>query len=205
MANAFHQDQGPAEGIHALHNWDVLDATARLALAVVAADVGKVAHQTSDNTFWLLTTSAPTWVDITAAGASPPVFGTEYQVASSLPITTTTSATFLSKVSLASVALVGGVYRVGVSYGWNHDATTSDFEAQILVNAVQQGEIHKQEPKDATGADPTGSTQRFFTSRVFYLTLAAAAAPVIDLQFRTDLAGTSSSIWEAVIEFWRVT
>lgn len=205
MANAFHKDQGPAEGIHALHTWDVANAAARLALTVVAADVGKVAHQLSDNTFWLLTTSAPTWVDITAAGASPPVYGTEFQVASSLPITTMTSVTFQSKVSLPVVAVVGGQYRVGVSYGWNHDATTSDFEGLILVNAVQQGELHKQEPKDSAGADPTGTPQRHFTSRIFYLTLAAAAAPTIDLQFRTDAAGVSSSIWEAVVEFWRVT
>lgn len=49
--------------IHRPENWTVLDATERLTLTVVAADVHKIAYQTSDNTYWRLTNhSPPTWI-----------------------------------------------------------------------------------------------------------------------------------------------
>lgn len=71
MANGFHEDQTGTEGIHVIHNYTYADATARgAASGFVAADVGKVALQQSDSTFWILTATTPTWVELTAAGGS---------------------------------------------------------------------------------------------------------------------------------------
>lgn len=51
---------------HILQNWDVADATARNALVVLASDIGKVARQTGDSTFWALANNVgPVWVELT--------------------------------------------------------------------------------------------------------------------------------------------
>jgi len=206
MSAGTHGGQGPAQGIHVIHNWDVADATARLALSVISADVGKVARQQSDASFWLLTGVGPaTWIDITASGAAAPVFGTEFVKAEALGASTTTSTAWQTKATLNVPIALGGTYRVGVSYVWNHNSTTSDFEGRVQVDGATQGEIHKQEPKDAAGSDPSGTTQRYLASRVFYTTLLPGESPTITVDWRTDTGGQASTIYDAVIEFWRVS
>jgi hypothetical protein len=63
-----HRDLSGAD-LHGIHAFVVADAVERAALLVNAADVGKVAFQLSDKTFWILSDYAPaTWVQ--AAGSS---------------------------------------------------------------------------------------------------------------------------------------
>lgn len=51
-----------AKGNHVVQRWVVADATARAALVLAAEDVGGVARQLSDNTFWRLDNEAgPVW------------------------------------------------------------------------------------------------------------------------------------------------
>ena len=45
---------GAASGIHVVHDYEVADAAARLALTVIELDVGRVCRQLSDNTWWIL-------------------------------------------------------------------------------------------------------------------------------------------------------
>jgi len=132
------------------------------------------------------------------------IFGSEFQIAESAGISTTTSQTFQNKVSMTTTSLPAGTYRVQFSYGWNHNNNQSDFEGQLEEDALQLGELHKQEPKDNGGADATGSTQRYYASRTFYRTL-TAGVHTYDVNFRTDDSDFESSIWEAVIELWRVS
>lgn len=131
------------------------------------------------------------------------IVGSEFQIAQSLGFSTTTSTIFQNKVTLTTSNLPAGIYRIGIHYGWNHNAVTNDFESIVLEDGIQIGNKHKQEPKDSAGGDPTGTTQRYFTSRVFYRTLTAGSHEY-KLQFRTDNSGTTSSIFEATIELWRV-
>jgi len=99
-----------------------------------------------------------------------------------------------------------GKYRVNVNFGWNTNSSSDDFESQILVNGVQNGEIFKKEPKDISGNhNGTESEQREHFSRTFYYDVTTAAVQTIELLFRTDLAPNKVSIWDAVIEFWRVS
>lgn len=66
-----HSD-APAGEIHVWANWEVADSTARLALTVAAGDVGKVAWQQDDDSFWLLADDSPmTWVQLTGPGITP--------------------------------------------------------------------------------------------------------------------------------------
>jgi len=54
--------------IHQLHNWTYADATARTgATGFVADDIGKVALQSDNNSYWVLQTTAPTWSELTGA------------------------------------------------------------------------------------------------------------------------------------------
>lgn len=72
MADARHSRQAPDNGgIHVLQHWAVADATARQALSVSSTDIGRVARQASDATFWLLTGSNATtdWLQIGAASS----------------------------------------------------------------------------------------------------------------------------------------
>ena len=55
----------PSGQIHAPHNWRVATPSARLALSVTSADVGKLCWQQDDDSQWLLTTaSPPTWKQV---------------------------------------------------------------------------------------------------------------------------------------------
>lgn len=134
-----------------------------------------------------------------------PVFGTEFQKSESLTVSTTTSTTFQNKITLTTPSIPAGEYRVGFHYSWNHNATDTDFEAQFLEDASPMGEIHKQEPKDSGGTfGTTGTSQRHVASKVFYPTL-TLGVHTFELDYRTDSAGDESSIWDAVIEIWRVS
>lgn len=56
MAEVKHGDLRPgvASGNHVIHDWEVADAAARLALVVTELKVGKVCRQLSDNSWWIL-------------------------------------------------------------------------------------------------------------------------------------------------------
>lgn len=57
-------------GVHRLYHWSEPNAAARLALAVTATHEGRVCRQTDDNSYWLLTTSAPvTWKRVDGEGS----------------------------------------------------------------------------------------------------------------------------------------
>ena len=66
--------------IHILNNYEYADETARLAATgFVAADIGKVARQLDNNSFWVLTTTTPTWMSITGGGVDEaPIDGNQY-------------------------------------------------------------------------------------------------------------------------------
>jgi len=133
------------------------------------------------------------------------VFGQHFQKAESVGVTTTTSTTFLNKLSHTTTNLPAGKYRVSISYGWNHNSVSNDFEARFLEDSVAFNEIHKQEPKDAAGNfGSTGTSQRYYTDRTFYRDL-SAGPHTYDFEFRTDISGTASSVWEVVLEIWRVS
>ena len=66
----FH-DELIIDDIHIIHNFEYADATARTgASGFVAGDVGKVAKQIDDLSWWILSTTAPTWKPLTEEVAS---------------------------------------------------------------------------------------------------------------------------------------
>jgi hypothetical protein len=69
---------------HRLENWQFADAAARAAAIVVSADIGKIAFQLDNKSYWRLTATTPTWEQAMAgptgptgpAGATGPTGGT---------------------------------------------------------------------------------------------------------------------------------
>lgn len=64
-----HGSQDVADGIHIVHAFEYADASARTgASGLVSSDVGKVARQLDDDSFWILNDDSPvTWTRIDAA------------------------------------------------------------------------------------------------------------------------------------------
>lgn len=61
----------PAGEVHIIYQWSYADASARTgATGFVSADIGKVARQEDDDSFWILIATTPTWTEITGVGAS---------------------------------------------------------------------------------------------------------------------------------------
>ena len=69
--NTYHDEMTLADGIHIPYSFEYANATEReAATGFVAGDVGKFAHQISDHTIWILTSTTPTWVSIAGQGTS---------------------------------------------------------------------------------------------------------------------------------------
>jgi pectin methylesterase-like acyl-CoA thioesterase len=57
--------------LHGIQAYTYADATARLAATgFVSADVGKVALQSDNGSFWILTATTPIWSELTGSSAS---------------------------------------------------------------------------------------------------------------------------------------
>jgi hypothetical protein len=133
-----------------------------------------------------------------------PVFGSRYQDAVDNAISTTTSDAFQQKLRLSVRSVPAGRYRLDVSYMWNHDATDSDFEARVQQNDAVDLYLHKEEPKDSSGIfGATGTSQRHPAHKTIILDLATGSHD-FDLDYRSDFPGVESSIWDAVLSFWRI-
>lgn len=142
------------------------------------------------------------WVPVSGAASD---FGSQYQQVEDLAISTIIGTAVLqSKLLLTTPVLPAGDYRVGVGYGWNHNAPFDDFIAEFREDGVPLEQQHQQEPKDAAGTfGSTGTNQKHYAYRVFHRTL-TAAVHTFELFYGTAAAAQASSIWDAKIEFWRV-
>lgn len=65
--------------LHVPLGWTFADAAERAAYAPVAADVGKLAFQQSDSSYWMLTAAVPTWVAVSMAKAHQYDLGTQWE------------------------------------------------------------------------------------------------------------------------------
>ena len=142
-------------------------------------------------------------VTVTIASSS---FVSQYAVTQSQTgeIFTTTLTSSQRVANLSVTASLSGTYKVTYTYGWNHNSTTTDFEAQFQEDGTDMGEIHKQEPKDSFGSFAgTGTNQRHYIERQF-LRVIGSGSHDYSLDISTSTAGDASSVWDFMIEFERV-
>jgi hypothetical protein len=120
---AEHVDISTGE-IHIVHNYSYADSTARLAASgFVSADVGKVARQADNNSFWILVDESPiTWSPMNAAAlsvneVSAPVFAADAGA----------NDTYTATLSPAPTAYVTGVHYRFKANTANTGACTINF------------------------------------------------------------------------------
>lgn len=187
-------------------NTDVVANTAK-----VSADGSIDLHSDVD-----VTTTAPTNGDILEFNgtnwipAQKSVYGTEFNLFEDNAVTETALTTFQDKISDTTTALPVGKYKIDVSYSWNHNGTTSDFEGLVLFDGTTLGQngsglIHKQEPKDGAGNfSGTNSSQAHNFKKTYFVDVTVAGTKSVLLQYRTDNTAQKSAIWDANIEIIRV-
>lgn len=123
------------------------------------------------------------------------VYGTQYHWAESKSISSTTSTSYVSKISLTTSDLPEGLYNIRVSYGWSQTNTNDYFDSIILLDGDQLGERHYSRP------DVSNSDYMDFSSREFIQQL--NGVHTIDLQYRQQ-SGNTAKIANATIQLFRV-
>ncbi len=192
--------QIPAIAIPSLHV--VANPAARLALTVQEGDEAK---QLDDGSHWIY--DGTTW-HMYPQGSGGSVYGTEFQnevVSGPQSTTNSTNTSYLTAATLNTTVLPAGEYRMTWSYGWNHNNTSNDFEAEFRLDGGTIVENHRQEPKDSSGGfGITGTDQKHYIFRETYAIL--SGSHTVDLRFRTTSStdGYTSSIWDVIITIMRV-
>lgn len=123
------------------------------------------------------------------------VYGTQYQWAESRSLSSTSSTSYISKISLTTSDLPEGLYNIKVSYGWGQTNSNDYFDSIILLDDNQLGERHYVRP------DVSNSDYLDFSSREFIQQL--SGIHTIDLQYRQQ-SGNSAEIANATIQLFRV-
>jgi len=118
--------------------------------------------------------------------------------------------TWVNSISDTTTALIAGDYELSICYGWNHNASNTDFESRLSFDGSIVGDIfgngttHKQEPKDSAGSGgSSGSSQQLNFSRTFPMTLTAGTKAVV-FDFRSDDGADLSTVWNVYIKLIRI-
>ena len=142
--------------IHIAYAYSYANAAARTgAGGFVAADLGKIAWQTDNNSFWSLVATTPTWVELTNTSlATIPVFTTDV-VASDQAASSTSKVTTTLEIAVA--ANTNYLFDGALFFDAN---TTSDMQCDVTGPAS---------PTDfymnfSVAEDGTGSTVTAFSS-----------------------------------------
>ena len=164
-------------------------------LAIVANETELGIKSLKEGTNITLTTDASS-VTITAAGGGGGVYGTEYQLQTSLAETSSTSNTPVTKTTLTTTSLPSGTYKITVAWIGRGNSANQDILFDVTLNGTAQGTTDTMniEPKDGTNYVPF--------SRIFYLSLSG----VNDIALRYWSEATNSvGVSDATIELIRVS
>lgn len=122
------------------------------------------------------------------------VNGSQFNYIEDIGLSTTTSTTYVTKLTLTVNNLPTGLYRIGVNYTWNGSSTTYTFYSRVLLNSVQIGDEHINRIANNTNYIPHQKT--------FYTVL--SGNNTIQLQYRTNNSAGTARIRQTSIELWRV-
>jgi len=122
------------------------------------------------------------------------VYGTEYQLASSLASSTSTATTPQTKVSMTTTNLPAGTYKVLAAWRASHTSSTNSSYFDVTIGGTTQGTrgTISKEWQDVTNIESL--------STVFYVTL--SGTNTILLRYWNE--GSSTTISDATIELIRV-
>lgn len=123
---------------HVIHNYTYADATARTSAGgFVAGDVGKVAKQSDNNSYWVLTATTPTWQELTNVTNTipntvfPVVFG------NGAAVTGTSAGTQIeTNNSLGGLIFPFASTIIGISAGLSASLTAGTFSIRYKLNGA---------------------------------------------------------------------
>jgi len=110
----------------------------------------------------------------------------------------TNSINWIEKMSLTASGLPTGSYRIGWTYQWRHSKANTEFHAQIQVDDTDQIFLYQASPYvDVLYWQPV--------TGFYYYDVLVSGTHIIDLDYRSSNAGSTSYIKECKMEFWRIT
>jgi hypothetical protein len=130
--------------------------------------------------------------------APPAIFGTQAQDAASDGESSTSSTSWVPKVTMTTPSLPAGRYRIGWNYEWRYDSIANNAIVRVQLDDSATLMEMQQEPKDA------GSDQSINKAGFGYVTL-GAGVHTIDLDYRSSNGTYSTYIKRARLEIWRVS
>ena len=123
------------------------------------------------------------------------IYGTEYQLASSLAESTSSATSPQTKVTLTTPNLPAGTYKVSAAWLCSHTSAQNSALFDVTLNGTPQGtrDTMEMELKDVSNIEPR--------SRIFYLSL--SGVNTILLRYWNE--SNSTTISDATIELIRVS
>lgn len=128
------------------------------------------------------------------------VFGTEYQQAESLGVSSTTSTTYQQKLRLTTTTLPAGSYLLKTSYRYTNE--DDSYYTDIRLQVDDTTTVFEIEP--STGPNPTTQGQ-YRTGGALAVVALTAASHFIDLDYLTTKAQAIAYIASARISLWRIS
>ena len=127
-----------------------------------------------------------------------PVFGQNSTYAVSEALSTTTSASYQTKLTLTTPTLEAGTYRVGLTFGWYGTSTSRFCNARLFQDATTS--------IWSMSSYPGGTATTVISSAAgFWQGSLAAGVHTFALQYSTSNAANTMGIQQARIEFWRIS
>jgi hypothetical protein len=109
----------------------------------------------------------------------------------------------LLRDTLVGNVTVAGVYRLDITYLWNHDAQSNDFIAQVKEGGVVRY-FHRQEPKDSLGTG-VGGTDQVHTASGFILLNLGVGSFTFEFSFGTSAGAAESTVLQSYLMFYKVS
>jgi hypothetical protein len=134
----------------------------------------------------------------------PPVYGTEYQLAESLSLSSASNGSssddtdYVQKIRLSTTNLPVGDYRIAWHYRWAGSKNNRSFIARIEIDDTTQMHYHEQEAMDA-------GTDQFHINSGFKKITMTAGTHSIDLDFKSSSASFTAYISDARLELFRIS
>jgi hypothetical protein len=124
------------------------------------------------------------------------VYGSEYQLASDLTSTSTTSTTPVAKVTMTTTSLPAGTYKITVAWMWSRNSSANSARFNLTIGGTAQGtrttmDLESQDPSDIHP-----------DVRIYYVALSGVNTIVFNHWGESAAVSTTTS--DATIELIRV-
>ncbi len=124
------------------------------------------------------------------------LYGSEFYYEEDDTISSTNSTDWQNKITLTTVGIPEGDYRVGFYYLWTHSKSNTEFLGRVILDDTVI--IYNQ--------DSRVSRVNYYlaTSGFYYYENVVSGTHYIDIEYRSSSGGSTSYIKNARLEFWRV-